>query len=148
MITMTKKELEQLIDLKKEISEIEQSIEKTQQMDIGAVPVKVNASKVNFPYIQGKVTVQSYNPALANKRAAILYSKRVLLEERKKKAEAEEIKLLHYINHIEESKIRRIMQFRFVEGFTWEKIGEIMYCDRTTAEKLINRYLKKNSKIS
>ena len=51
---MTKKELEQLIDLKKEIKELEQSILKIQQMYIGDAPVTVDASKKNFPYIQGK----------------------------------------------------------------------------------------------
>lgn len=147
MITVTKKELEQLIDLRKEIDELEQSILKTEQMDIGAVPVKVDASRQNFPYIQDRITVKSYNPTLADKRARLLYNKRVLLEERKKRAAEEETKLLQYINQIKESKIRRIMQFRFVEGLTWEKIGGIMHCDRTTAEKMVNRYLKKSDKF-
>ena len=143
---MTKKELEQLIDLKKEIKEIEQNILKIEQMDIGALPVKVDASGRNFPYIQGTMTVSSYDPALADKRAARLYSKKVLLEERKKQAAEAENQLLQYINNIYESKIRRIMQFRYVEGLTWERIGEILHCDRTTVEKMISRYLKKNSK--
>ena len=42
---MTKKELEQLIDLKKEIKELEQSILKIQQMYIGDAPVAVDASR-------------------------------------------------------------------------------------------------------
>lgn len=144
MITMTKKELEQFIDLKKEIKEIERSISELEQMDIGSVPVKVDASQRNFPYIQGKMTVSSYDPVLADRRAVRLYNKKVLLEARKKKADEAETQLLQYINSIQESKIRRIMQFRYNDGLTWERIGEIMHCDRTTAEKMISRYLKKN----
>ena len=144
MITMTKKELEQFIDLKKEIKEIERSISALEQMDIGSVPVKVDASQRNFPYIQGKMTVSSYDPVLADRRAARLYNKKVLLEARKKKADEAETQLLQYINSIQESKIRRIMQFRYNDGLTWERIGEIMHCDRTTAEKMISRYLKKH----
>lgn len=144
MITMTKKELEQFIDLKKEIKEIERSISEIEQMDIGSVPVKVDASQRNFPYIQGKMTVSSYDPVLADRRAVRLYNKKVLLEARKKKADEAETQLLQYINSIQESKIRRIMQFRYNDGLTWERIGEIMHCDRTTAEKMISRYLKKN----
>ncbi|MDE7205295.1 MAG: hypothetical protein K2O91_26110 [Lachnospiraceae bacterium] len=142
---MTKKELEQLIDLQKEIKELEQSILKIKQMDIGEAPVKVNASRQNFPYTQSKTTVHGYDPVLADKRSRRLYEKRVLLDERKKKAAEEERRLLCYINGIEESRIRRIMQFRYIEGLTWEKIGDIMHCDRTTVEKMITRYIK-NSK--
>lgn len=72
---MTKKELEQLIDLKKEIKELEQSILKIQQMYIGDAPVTVDASKKNFPYIQGKAIVHGYNPVLA-KSALNIYVKR------------------------------------------------------------------------
>ncbi|MDE5696594.1 MAG: hypothetical protein K2I96_04155 [Lachnospiraceae bacterium] len=145
---MTKKELEQLMDLKKEINELEQSILKIEQMDIEAVPVKVDASSKNFPYIQGKMAVKSYNPVLANKRANLLYSKRVLLEERKSKAAAEETRLLHYINSIQESKVRRIMQFRYIDGYSWETIGSIMHFDRRTGERIVSRYLRQDEKSS
>lgn len=144
---MTKKELEQLIDLQKEIKELEQSILKIQQMDIGDAPVKVNASRQNFPYTQSNTIVHGYDPVLADKRSMRMYEKRLLLDERKKKAVEAERKILCYINNIEESRVRRIMQFRYIEGLTWEKIGDIMHCDRTTAEKIINRYLKKNNSM-
>lgn len=143
---MTKKELEQLIDLKKEIKELEQGILKTEQIDIEAIPVKVDASRKDFPYIQGKMTVQSYNPVLADKRANLLYSKRVLLEERKRKAAEEEAKLLQYINSIQESKVRRIMQFRYIDGYSWETIGAIMHFDRRTGERIVSRYLRQGQK--
>lgn len=142
---MTKRELEQLTDLKREIGEIEQNIAKIEQMDIKAVPIKVDASSKCFPYIQSRAVVQEYDPVLADKRDRILYEKSMLLEERKRKAAEEELMLTQYINNVKVSRVRRIMQYRYVEGFTWEKIGEIMHCDRTTAEKMITRYLKKNS---
>ena len=140
---MTKKELEQLIDLKKEIAELEQCIVKIEQMDISSAPIKVNSSQKDFPYIQGFASVPGYDPVIADRRARRLYEKKILLEERKEKAAQEEKKLIQYINSIQESKIRRIMQFRYIEGLTWERIGAIMHCDRTTADKMISRYLKK-----
>lgn len=144
---MTKKELEQLINLKKEIEEIKHTISRIEQMYIGEVPVKVDASYQNFPYIQTSMSVQGYDPVLADKRDRLLYEKMILLEQRKEKAAEEEKRLMQYINCITESRIRRIMQFRYIEGFTWDKIGEIMHCDRTTVEKAISRYLKKNNKL-
>lgn len=118
---MTKEELEQLIDLRKEIKELEQSILKVEQMETGEVPVKVKASCQDFPYTQGRVSVKTYNPALANKRDQLLYEKRMLLNERKEKAIKEEQKLTRYINNINESRVRRIMQYRYIDGYSWEK---------------------------
>lgn len=143
---MTKKELEQLIDLKKEIGELEQSIARIKLMDIGIMPIKVNASSQDFPYIPGRVTVQSYNATLADKRDRLLYEKKTLLSERKEKAAEEEKRLIQYINSIKESKVRRIMQYRYVDGYSWEKIGDIMHFDRRTGERIVSRYLKINKK--
>lgn len=143
---MTKKELEQLIDLKKEIEELEQKILKIEQMDISGTSIKVKTSMKNFPYIQSGATVHGYDPILADKRARLLYEKKVLLDQRREDAETEEKRLLQYINSVEESRVRRIMQFRYIEGLTWETIGNIINCDRTTAEKIVSRYLKKNEK--
>lgn len=143
---MTKKELEQLIDLKKEIKELEQSIQKIQQMYIGDAPVAVDASRKNFPYIQGKAIVHGYDPVLAEKRSKRLHEKKMLLDDRRKKAANEEKRLIQYINSIPESRVRRIMQFRYIDGFTWERIGEIMHCDRRTGERIVSRYLKRNKK--
>ena len=143
---MTKEELEQLIDLRKEIKELEQSILKVEQMETGEVPVKVKASCQDFPYTQGRVSVKTYNPALANKRDQLLYEKRMLLNERKEKAIKEEQKLTRYINNINESRVRRIMQYRYIDGYSWEKIGCIMHFDRRTCERIVSRYLKKKKK--
>lgn len=143
---MTKKELEQLIDLKKEIKELEQSILRIQQMYIGDAPVAVDASKKNFPYTQGKAIVHGYDPVLAEKRSKRLYEKKILLDDRRKKAAKEERRLIQYINSIPESRIRRIIQFRYIDGLTWERIGEIMHCDRRTGERIVSRYLKQNKK--
>ena len=115
-------------------------------MDIIVVPVKVDASGRNFPYIQGKMTVSSYDPVQADKRAVRLYNKKTLLEERKKKAAEAEIQILQYINSIQESRVRRIMQFRYIDEYSWEQIGTIMHFDRRTGERIVSRYLRQNKK--
>lgn len=143
---MTKKELEQLIDLKKEIRELEQNIAKIERMDIGTMPVKVNASSQSFPYMPERVTVQGYDVKLADKRDILLYEKKTLLYERKEKAAEEEKRLMQYINSIKESKVRRIMQYKYIDGYSWEKIGDMMHFDRRTGERIISRYLSQNKK--
>lgn len=143
---MTKKELEQLIDLKREIKEIEQNIMKISSMDIGVVPIKVDASRHGFPYVQSNATVESYDPRLADRRDRLLWEKRMLLNQRKEEAAKEEKRLTQYINNIKESRVRRIMQFRYIDGYSWEKIGDIMHFDRRTGERIVSRYLRQNKK--
>lgn len=141
---MTKQELEQLIHLKQEIEELEQNIVKIESMDIQSVPIKVDASSQCFPYVQSRATVQEYDLALADKRDRLLCEKKLLLCDRKEKAAEEEKRLIQYINNIKESCIRRIMQYRYVDGYSWEKIGDIMHFDRRTGERIVSRYLKRN----
>lgn len=143
---MTKQELEQLTDLKQEIEELEKNIAKIKQMDIKEVSIKVSASSKSFPYVQGRATVQEYDPALKDKRDRLLYEKRMLLCDRKEQAAEEERRLMQYINNIKESRVRRIMQYRYVDGYSWEKIGDIMHFDRRTGERIVSRYLKRNKK--
>ncbi|HBV83416.1 MAG TPA: hypothetical protein DEB74_11640 [Lachnospiraceae bacterium] len=143
---MTKQELEQLTDLKQEIEELEKNIAKIKQMDIKEVSIKVSASSKSFPYVQSRTTVQEYDPALADKRDRLLCEKRMLLCDRKEQAAEEERRLIQYINNIKESRVRRIMQYRYVDGYSWEKIGDIMHFDRRTGERIVSRYLKRNKK--
>ena len=69
-----------------------------------------------------------------------------MLRDRKKKAEEAEIKIMEYINSVQDSRIRRIMQYRFIDGYKWEKIGKILNCDRTYPKKMIDQYLDKKEK--
>lgn len=144
---MKMEEMEQLSNLRKEISELETAIEGIRQQSVETVTDKVKASGNEFPYIDGFKRIAGINPAAESRRKKALIKKKQLLNERKEKAELAELEITEYINSVPDSRIRRIMQYRFVEGFTWEKIGGIMNCDRTTAEKMLNRYLKKDNNI-
>ena len=68
-----------------------------------------------------------------------------LLEERKSMVSDLIKEITEYINSVTDSRIRRIMQYRYVDGYTWYKISRVMYCDRTYPEKLVTKYLKDKS---
>lgn len=63
------------------------------------------------------------------------------LEERKSMITLLEIEIMEYINTISDSRIRRIMQYKYIEGYTWKKIASIMHYDRSYPEKIITKYL-------
>lgn len=139
---MRKEELEQLISLRKEIADLEVAIIKIQEQKDEVVTDKVRASGKEFPYIDGYAKISGVNTETERKRKEILYKKEKLLNERKKKVESAEIRIIEYINSVQDSRIRRIMQYRYIDGCTWGKIAKSMHCDRTYPEKLISKYLK------
>lgn len=139
---MTKEDLEQLYDLRKEIAELEYKIAKLSSRGSRIVSDKVQASSKDFPYVQTTVKIEGYDYAGDQKSRKQLRQKRILLQQRKEQAEALELRITQYINSISDSGIRRMIDYKYIEGYTWEKIGRIFHCDRTTAEKRVSNYLK------
>ncbi len=138
---MTKEELEQLISLRKEISELEAAISKIKRQKTECVIDKVRASGSEFPYIDGFKKISGTNMAAVRKRREQICKKEKILDERRQRAEAEEIRIMEHINSVQDSRIRRIMQYRYVEGFSWEKIADIMNYDKSYLQRLISKYL-------
>lgn len=138
---MTKEMLGQLVDLREEIIELEKQIQKLEQKEIGTIIDKVRASYRDFPYIEGSVPIAGYDHKAMERRERLVGEKLRLLNARKLRAQELENEITEYINTIQESRIRRIMQYRYVEDLTWAEVGELVHCDRTTAEKIVSRYL-------
>lgn len=141
---MTKEDLEQLCDLRKEIAELEYKIARLSSRGSRIVSDKVQASSKDFPYVQTTVKIEGYDYVGDQKSRKQLRKKRILLQQRKEQAEALELRITQYINSISDSGIRRMIDYKYIEGCTWEKIGRIFHCDRTTAEKRVSNYLKEH----
>lgn len=139
---MQKEELEQLKDLRAEIRELEKKIVYLQQKKIGDASDKVQASHKDFPYIQGSAMISGFNEQAYQRQQEQINNNMLLLVQRQRTAEKLERRITEYINTVTDSRLRRIMQYRYVEGYTWENIGKVMHCDRTTAEKMVTRYLR------
>lgn len=141
---MTKEELEQLNDLKKEIKEIEKKIEQLNQKKIEATYDKVKSSYSEFPYIQGNTTIYGFDEKSYLAKENAIESKLRILSARKHKAEKEEEKISAFINTVDDSRTRRIMEYRYIDGYKWSVIAKIMHCDRTTPEKIVTKYLNEH----
>ena len=143
---MKKEDLEQLNDLRKEIAELEAAIIRLRQQKTETATDKVRASGKYFPYVNGYKTISGVNRSAEERRIKMLDRKEKILRDRKRKAEEAEIQIMEYINSVQDSRIRRIMQYRYIDGYKWEKIGEFLNCDRTYPKKMIDQYLEKNEK--
>ena len=107
---MTKEDLEQLHDLRKEITELEYKIARLSSRGSRIVSDKVQASSKEFPYVQTTVKIEGIDFAGDQKSRRQLRQKRILLQQRKDQAEALELRITQYINSIQNSGIRRMSE--------------------------------------
>jgi DNA-directed RNA polymerase specialized sigma24 family protein len=139
---MTKKELEQFTSLKAEIRDIRRRMDELDQEETPMAQDKVRSSGKEWPYIEGHTTIHGIDVYEVRRMGAKRLELRLTLEKRLAKAETLEASIEDYINTIEDSRVRLMIEYRYVKGYKLEKVGEIMHCDRTTVEKTIKRYLK------
>lgn len=124
---MSEKELSQYYWLKQEIKKIEDRII---EFGDGIGSTKYNDS------IKSTKKMQS----IQEKRAELVEQ---YLEFRLSALE-KYLEIERYIETIEDSEIRQIMRFRFLDLMDWSTIGEELNCDRTTVSKKLRNYLKQN----
>ncbi len=139
---MTKDSLEQLISLRAEIKELNREISAIREKKCDVISDKVQASSHDFPYTQVNVTIRGIDMKSLRKKNAAVYKKQCLMEKRMVEAQLLEAELAEFINTIHDSEIRRIFHARYELGKTWEQIGKELHCDRTTAEKKVQKYLR------
>lgn len=142
---MTLKELSQLYWLKKEIEYDKKRLKQLGTVDV----VDVQASKLTgMPYTPPLIYDQ-----MAEKVVTILALKEELqeaLQEAIKRSRAEELKIMNYINSIDDSFIRLIFKLRFVDCKTWWQVAWGVGGNNTadSVRKCCKRYLKKMSDMS
>ena len=78
---MTKEDLEQLCDLRKEIAELEYKIARLSSRGSRIVSDKVQASSKDFPYVQTAVKIEGYDYVGDQKSRKQLRKKRILLQD-------------------------------------------------------------------
>lgn len=141
---MTKEELGQLLDLRKEIKELDAKVERLQGQRVGKVTDRVHASMKEFPYCYTTKTITGVDQKESKKRRRALTDNEVLLLRRRQQAVDAEYKISKYIESIKDSKIRRIVSLRYEEGYSWSKVAQLMNVDRTYPEKMLTKYLKEH----
>lgn len=139
---MTKEELGQLLDLRKEIKELDKKVERLQEQRVGKVTDKVHASMKEFPYCYTTKTITGVDQKESKKRRRALTESEMLLLKRRQQAVDAEYRISKFIESIKDSKIRRIVSLRYEEGYSWSKVAQLMNVDRTYPEKMLTKYLK------
>lgn len=136
---MNKKDLEQIIFLKREVKDLERRL---QNNNIGnTVADSVKGSSTNFPYIECHRTIQGvdYKKQIRDRKY------RKLLKGKRDKINKLLIKIEYELNYIEDSEIRQIIRFRYFDECNWIKIMHLMnYSSEEKARIKLKRFFEKN----
>ena len=128
---MTPERLKQYRSLKAEIEELAEQIHRLESSDI------VQGSDKEFPYIKHNFKVET---AECDRTRELLRKELGLLK-------AEYHALNEFINNIADSEIRRIFRYRYIEGWTFQKIAfKVGNGDEQVPRKKHNNFLKKYEK--
>lgn len=136
---MNKKDLEQIIFLKREVKDLERRL---QNNNIGnTVADSVKGSSTNFPYIECHRTIQGvdYKKQIRDRKY------RKLLKGKRDKINKLLIKIEYELNYIEDSEIRQIIRYRYFDECNWIKIMHLMnYSSEEKARIKLKRFFEKN----
>ncbi|WP_085833853.1 hypothetical protein [Clostridium merdae] len=143
---MTKKELSQLRDLKREIQLLkEQRAEIRNNMRSMKTPNCVEASSKYPPYQKHSVTVCGVPPtetAAFNDEDARLQKIKLAIAERERRRQEEYDKLDRFIESIEDSEIRQIIMLYYIQDLTWQQTAfKIGHHDEQYPRRKIDRFL-------
>lgn len=141
---MTKSILEQYIDLKREVEELEKRIEKYQKKvdKINSEGNVKDAVKGGFGGIQ-TFHIDGF-PAADEEEIMYLIRKNIrILKERKMQVREMLLSVEEYISQIDDSRMRRMITYRYIDGFTWWKVAQNMGKSYTeeSCKKQMERFL-------
>jgi hypothetical protein len=139
---MIKEELSQIIQLKKEIKLL---IKKLQQLSYGdnetIVTDKVRGSMSQFPYLPRTFTItgrEEMSDECLAKRDEVAGKIRIKTQKLFELVN----KAFGFIDSIQDSTIRQIFTYRYIDGLTWEQTGECMDCSRETVRRKHDIYIE------
>lgn len=140
---MNKNFLSQIDGLNKEVKDIKKRLE-----DLAARPDKVvrdsvSGSSTTWPYIKHSCVVEGVD---TSKYRNIKKYKRIL-REKQEKLQKKIIQLEYELNYIEDSDLRKIFRFKYVDCMNWVQIMfEMGYDSESKARMKLNRFLEQKEK--
>ncbi len=136
-----KEELLQLCDIKKEIKELENKINKLEIKANCIISDSVETTTKTFPFLLTHEKIKGID-IKANK---LLEKYKIILKERYENLLETQIKIEEYINELPTSRLRRIFTMRYIDQSSWKRIA-LAISPKATEDSVRlehDRYLKK-----
>lgn len=136
---MNKKDLEQIMFLKREVKDLERRLQNNNISSTVADSVK--GSSTNFPYIECHRVIQGvdYKKQIRDRKY------RKLLKSKRDKINKLLVQIEYDLNYIEDSEIRQIIRFKYFDDCSWIQIMHKMnYKSEEKARIKLKRFFEKN----
>ena len=147
---MDKSILEQYTELKKEIEDEERRIRKLEAELENLCVVRDTVTGSRSDLTIGPIMVKGYPFPEERRKKISLAARKESREEKKAELEEMVMKVEEYIDSVGNSKIRRMMRFRYIDGLTWRQVANEMnntdrkkYYSEDGCRVMINDFLKK-----
>lgn len=117
-----KQKLSQYIDIREEIKRLEKRIGKLEKSTKDIVSDVVDNTTSDFPFMQVHTKIQGVDTETIHK----LDKLKVILNERYDKLLNTQIEVEEFIDTIPTSRLRSIFEYRYLDGYSWIKISQLI----------------------
>ncbi len=139
---MTKEELLKYRKISHEIDLLKRQLEKVEPE---YTTDSVTGSYVDFPFVQHNIKISGYDTDTYKKRIANI--KRRLSKNLNELME-EKDKLTEYIYSLDDSSLRQILIYKYIDGLSWMEIGNKMNYATSTVRLKHDTFMKRLAPIS
>ena len=138
---MTIKKLEQYRQLRQEIMQLNGRLERLLDSKSHIVTDTVKGSSRQNPHQERIIPITG----ISQKHMEIYNHVRLILQERIRRTHKDIVAIEEFISTVEDSAIRRIIDYRYIQGLSWEKTTRKVYkhAHKDTARKAIERFFAK-----
>lgn len=142
---MNRNFLSQIDDLNKEVEDIKKRLKVLAEKPDKVVRDSVSGSSTTWPYTKHSCVVEGID---TTKYKNIKKYKRIL-KAKQEKLQKKIIQLEYELNYIEDSEIRRIIRYKYIDKMNWVAIMfKMNYNSECQARIKLKRFFEKNSKCT
>ena len=121
---MTKKELSQLYYLTREIEMLKKQLSDLEDRQDDYICGTVKASSADYPYTLHSITVSGVtDPEATYRRRAEIREIKALISLKIEQCDIEYGRLIRYVNSVDDSLMRQILTYRYINGFNWVQVA-------------------------
>ena len=135
-MAVTLEMLEQYNDMFREAKMWEQELDELRKKNT-VVKDTVRGSMSSFPYTTHSVTIQGMQKP--NGRIAAQEKR---LEERRERLYAMLTEIDDFIDKLEDSQLRQIINYRYVQGYSWVKTARLVHNKENAIRMRVKRYFE------
>ena len=141
-MVLSRENMENYLKLDKEIKRINRKLDYYAKNPLAGSHGVVKGSRKAFPYNASHFVVGAPDVKSADERNRKIKELVVELSDKKEKYQDFRLEIDFAIEKVEDIEMRQILQYKYIEKWTDEKIGKELGYDRSTISKKLERFFE------